>query len=402
MNIYISGISGTGMGALAELAADARYQVFGSDLVSGAITDELISKNIDIHIGPQDGTFLKEVHSKSPIDLFVYTSSLPASHSELVLAQTLSIPTGKREKLINAIIKQKHLKLIAISGTHGKTTTTAILIWLLHSLGQNFAHLVGSTLSFAPAGRYQPGSEYFIYEADEYDRNFLSFHPDLAVIPSVSYDHPDTYPTEQGYQSAFATFRAQSQQVIEAIDTFPGLTLPGAIRRHDASLAIAAALQITDTPLDHLVNLANLFPGVGRRFEKLAEGIYSDYAHHPEEITATLGIAHNLAKDYKGLVLIYEPHQNSRQHAVQSSYSSAFTDVDKIFWLPTHLTREDPSLPVLTPEQLSSNVKNATPTVLDQSLANQIQALRDDNYLILLMAAGPADAWLRANLPPAH
>lgn len=398
MNIYISGISGTGMGALAELSADAGHTIFGSDIASGAITKELVAKNIDIHIGPQNGEFLSRVHESHPIDLFIFTSSLPDNHPELILAQKLGLETGKREKLINLILEQKNLKLTAISGTHGKTTTTAILIWIMHSLGQKCAHLVGSTLPFAPAGLYQDGAEYLVYEADEYDRNFLAFHPSIAIISSVSYDHPDTFPTKQDYLDAFATFRAKSDEVIENISEIPGLTLPGAKHRYDASLAITAARKMTNAPIDQLVALANNFPGSGRRFEKLAEGIYSDYAHHPEEISATIDMARDLAKDKQGLAVIYEPHQNTRQHSVRSAYRDAFKGADHIFWLPTFTTREDPDLPILTPADLTKDIENATPALLDDSLANEIKTLAQKGYLVLLMTAGPADAWLRSIL----
>lgn len=386
------------MGALAEFSVDAGYTVFGSDIASGAVTEELIAKDINIHIGHQDGEFLAEIHKNHPIDLFIYTSSLPKDHPELTLAQELGIPTGKREKLINIIIEQKNLKLIAVSGTHGKTTTTAMLIWIMQSLGQKSSHLVGSTLPFAPAGRYEDGAKYLIYEADEYDRNFLSFHPDIAIIPSVSYDHPDTYPTERDYFDAFDTFRAQSKEVIENITDTPGITLPGAKHRYDASLAVTAASKMTDSPVEQLVDIVNQFPGAGRRFEKLTPGIYSDYAHHPEEISATIDMAKDMAKDHKGLVIVYEPHQNTRQHAVRSAYKDAFRGADRIFWLPTFITREDPNLPILTPTELAQDVENATPAAMDDSLANEIKTLANDGYLVLLMTAGPADAWLRSIL----
>ena len=152
----------------------------------------------------------------------------------------------------------------------------------------------------------------------------------------------------------------------------------------------------------HIIDAINEFPGVGRRFEKLKEGLYTDYAHHPEEISATVEIAKEQAElDHKkGIVVIYEPHQNSRQHEVRDGYKDAFDGVDKLFWLPTYLTREDPNLEIITPAEFIADLSNpdiAEPAELNDDLKQQIQKYLDDNYLVILMTAGPADPWLRQN-----
>jgi UDP-N-acetylmuramate--alanine ligase len=145
------------------------------------------------------------------------------------------------------------------------------------------------------------------------------------------------------------------------------------------------------------------FPGVGRRFERLADGFYTDYAHHPEEIEATIDVAKDEARlrDKKGVVVVYQPHQNTRQHEVKDLYKDAFKGVEKIFWIPTYLTREDPNLKVLTAEDLISILSNkevAEPAELNDELFRKLVKCRDEGYLILLMTAGPADGWLRKNV----
>ena len=183
------------------------------------------------------------------------------------------------------------------------------------------------------------------------------------------------------------------------------ILLAGRARREDASLALkaiqkmAAALgqAIAD---DAIIKVMNDFPGVGRRFERISDGVYSDYAHHPEEIAATLNVAKEEADRLgrKGIVVIYEPHQNTRQHQVKSGYRTAFNQATQIFWLPTYLSREDETLPILTPTDFINTLEHpelALPAELNDDLATRLKTLRDENYLILLMTAGPADAWLR-------
>ena len=401
MNIYISGISGTGMGPLALLAKSAGFEVSGSDRASGPVLNDLKQAEIPTEISSQDGTFLQKIHQTTPIDWFVYTSSLPKDHPELQLATSLGIKTSKRDEFLNFLLEQKQLKLIAVAGTHGKTTTTAMLVWAAKQLHLPVSYLVGTTLNFAPSGHFDPNSQYFFYEADEYDRNFLHFHPYLALITSLDYDHVDIYPTPEDYQAAFRQFEAQSQQVIKEIAPDPRLSLSGAVRRQDATLALSALkIAFPDLPEAKIINVLNQFPGANRRFERLTDGVYSDYAHHPQEIAATLQIASEEAQKLakKGIVVIYQPHQNTRQHQVKSGYKTAFSHIDQLFWLPTFLTREDPNLPLISPAEFIKNLQNpaiATSANLDSNLATTLKNYQKSGYLILLLSAGPADSWFR-------
>ena len=401
MNIYISGISGTGMGPLALMAKQAGHTVFGSDRNAGPIVPELEEENIEFEIGDQDGTFL----DKHDVDWFVYTSALPKDHKELVLAQEKGIKCTKRDELINFLIEELGLKMVAIAGTHGKTTTTSMIIWAAEKLGLNVAYLVGTTLGFAESGRYKPGDKFFIYEADEYDRNFLKFHPWLSLITFVSYDHPDIYKTEEEYREAFKTLESQSDNVVRGGEKDPRISLAGAARREDATTAIKAVKMMAevegkDLKDDDIIEVLNSFPGVGRRFEKISDGVYTDYAHHPEEIEATIEIANEETEKTgkKGVVVLYEPHQNTRQHEVKNGYKSVFNNAKKVFWLPAYLTREDESLEIIKPEEFIKSLDEpgiAEAVELNDELAQRIKNLRDEGYLILLMTAGPADAWLR-------
>ncbi len=328
-------------------------------------------------------------------------------HAELVMAQAAGIKVTKRDDLTAFLVEKLGLKMVAVAGTHGKTTTTAMIVWAGLKMGLPISYIVGTTLGFAPSGAYHKGDKYFVYEADEYDRNFLKFHPWLAVEPAISYDHPDIYPTREDYAAAFQQFETQSAEVLTE-GMSEGLTLAGEMQRHDAGLAVAAVWQIfEDTGQDasawkiaEITEVMNAFPGVGRRFERIFDGVYTDYAHHPEEIAATVEMAREEARNLgkKGMVAVYQPHQNTRQHEVRGGYEQAFMGVDKLYWLPTYLTREDSNLAVLTPEELIASLENAEVAEvveMDERLAARLLDWQKQGYLVLLMTAGPADEWFR-------
>ena len=412
MNVYISGISGTGLGPLALMAQEAGMTVFGSDLAGGAVTNELVEHGIKIYLGEQDGEFLRARAKDEGVDWFVYTSALPADHPELKLAQKLGLKISKRDEFLNYLIAKLDLRLVAVAGTHGKTTTTAMIIWGAQQLGLKLSYIVGTTLPFAEAGHYDPEADYFVYEADEYDRNFLAFHPWLAAIPTVTYDHPDIYPTEEDYRAAFRQFEEQSETVLHGDEIDSGLTLAGEARRYDATLAIDVLERLLPRERGlkgvmaarqrhrELVRIMNEFPGVGRRFEQIAEGIYSDYGHHPEEVAATVEVAIEEAerRGLKGVVALYEPHQNARQTELIDEYAGAFRGVTHLYWLPTYLVRENPALKVLKPEDFIAKLENrkaAEAAEPNEALAEAIWKWHDEGYLVILMTAGPADGWLR-------
>lgn len=150
-----------------------------------------------------------------------------------------------------------------------------------------------------------------------------------------------------------------------------------------------------------VVEVLNRFPGSGRRFERICSGIYSDYGHHPEEISATIELAQEEASrlGLSGVVAVYEPHQNVRQVEIFDEYKSAFSGVSHLFWLPTYLTREDPKLKVILPEEFVASLDNSdvaeAVSKLDDVFGLELKRWRGEGYLILLLTAGPADTWLR-------
>lgn len=410
MNIYFSGLGGVGIGPLVEIARDAGHTIMGSDLQESLITEQLREQGVIVNIG-QDGSFLRECHEATPIDWFVYTSALPDDHAELLLAHELGIRTSKRDEFLAYILQEKDLKLIAVAGTHGKTTTTGMLVWLMQQIGVPESYSVGSTLAFGPSGKFDPKSEYFIYECDEYDRNFLNFKPYLSLITSIDYDHPDTYPTESDYTDAFRQFIDQSSHTILwksdaeyvranldnawVIDETLNLPVPGEHNRRNATLITKAAEYLDLAKAEDVAISLGEFPGTGRRFEKIGDNLYSDYGHHPKEIAATLQLARELSDH---VVLVYQPHQNRRQTRIQDMYYDQFELADETYWLPTYLTREDPDEPILSPEDLISHLTNKGSVhvaAMDEELWNTIQQARSEGKLVLCMGAGTIDSWVR-------
>lgn len=416
MNIYFSGLGGVGIGPLTQIAHDAGHTVMGSDRAESRVTEELRKKGITLTIG-QTGEFLRESHAKTPLDWFVYTAALPADHPEILAAKELGIRVGKRDEFLAEFIKAHNLKLIAISGTHGKTTTTGMTVWALKQLGIPVSYSVGSTISFGSSGAYEPGSEYFVYECDEYDRNLLHFSPHLSLLTSIDYDHPDTYPTEAEYKETFRQYISQSDQTIAwkkdleyinqplgssiwALDSTETIQvkLAGEHNRRNATLVLKGLeyLKIGNTETNQ-ANLEN-FPGTDRRFEKLADNLFSDYGHHPEEIAATMQSARELSDN---VILIYQPHQNWRQHFIRDQYTDQFELAEKVYWLPTYLTRENPDQAVLTPQELTTHITNKDALVyadLNDELWRDIQTYRTAGKLVLCMGAGTIDGWVREKL----
>lgn len=416
MHIYFSGIGGVGIGPLVQIARDAGYHVSGSDLQESLMTKQLNNEGVAVVLG-QDGSHIAQLHKKQPIDWFVYTAALEAGHPELEYCTSQGIRTSKRDEFLAETIKHKDLKLIAVSGTHGKTTTTGMFVWALQQLGVPVSYAVGTTLSYGPSGRYDEESEYFVYECDEFDRNMLHFEPYLTVITSLDYDHVDTYENPQVYKDAFIEFLEQSHysllwekdfrylagspsadlEAYNELMDLTHLTLPGDHVRHNAFLVERALLRMfPGRDAQDIVNALNSFPGTARRFEKLADNLYSDYGHHPVEIAATLQLAREISEH---VVLVYQPHQNVRQHEVKDEYTDCLELAEQVYWLPTYLSREDQSLEVLSPEKLIENLTNKDHVIvaeLNDDLWAAIQKHRKDGALVLCMGAGSIDGWLRS------
>lgn len=423
MHIFFSGIGGTAIGPLALIAKQAGHTVSGSDSQSSQYIDYLRSKGIlDIHIG-QSRDQIAHTHEESPIDWYVRSSAIPDDAPELAYCHEQSIKTSKRDELLNQIISDKGLKLLAIAGTHGKTTTTAMVIWLFKQLGLPVSYSVGAKISFGQMGQYLKGSEYFVYECDEFDRNFLAFRPHLSIIAGVSWDHHEIFPTREDYQLAFREFIEQSNHTILWREDFEYLQLShaehltvldgsadeeeltpiaGFYNRQDAWLAASALARITGKSTNEVAKLMATFPGLQRRMEPIAPNLYSDYAHTPDKVRGAMSTALEMAaRNGQELIVIYEPLTNRRQHYLLDDYRDCFADAKKLYWLPSYLAREDPSQRIIPPEELISHLDDpgiATPAQRGPELKHIIETHLKANDMVVAMAGGGGnslDEWLR-------
>lgn len=398
--IYFSGINGVGISPLAELAQDMGVEVCGSDMRRGELAPELEKRGIEVFYGEQDGEFLKKKIADG-VDWFVHTSALRPDHPELVAAREAGIRVSKRDEWLNEFLDKFGLKMLAVAGTHGKTTTTSMLIWVFHELGVPLNYAVGTSLPWGNRSNFDPESKYFAYECDEFDRNFLAFHPYLSAIVSVDYDHADIYPTVEDYRAAFAQFESQSEIVVKNTTIDERITLPGELRRKDASIVLAAMRHLCDEPEEKIIEILNRFPGAERRFEEVSKNVFTDYGHHPQEIKATVEMAREMRDrlGLKGVAMVYEPLQNRRQYECRKDYGDVFIGIDKLFWVPTFQLREDPNLAVLTPAELITSMNNpeiAEAAELNDELSKKLHELRDDGWLVLMEAGGATgDEWLR-------
>jgi UDP-N-acetylmuramate--alanine ligase len=422
MHIYFSGIGGAGISPLALMAQQAGYEVSGSDKQDSGYLANLHSKGIEnIQVG-QDYNSIAELHQRKPIDWIVYSSAVikeNPNHPELQFAKDSGVRATKRDEFLQELLEQTGQKLIAVAGTHGKTTTTAMLIWLFKQLGLPLSYSVGGKLSFGGIGEFNRSAEYFVYEADEYDRNFLSFKPYLSIISGIDYDHPDIYPTRENYYEAFHQFIDQSERAVlwqsdadkinvsqnktitllEQTTNLDHIHVDGRVNRFNAHVAIVGLEKLDICSYEKGVEIINKFPGVSRRFERISDNIYTDYAHTPEKIRGALQLTEEIAG--KNVVVVYEGLHNMRQHFILEDLKTLFAGVKKLYIVPNYRAREDESLEDLTPEKLCNLIQEPAfrePATLDENLRNVITEHVNDGDLVICLTAGGGgslDEWLR-------
>ncbi|MCA9329399.1 hypothetical protein KDA11_02050 [Candidatus Saccharibacteria bacterium] len=428
MHIFFSGIGGAGIGPLAMVAQQAGYTVSGSDKQDSSYIAYLRKHGItNIHIGQTKNTIAK-LHNKTPIDWYVFSSAVEkenADAEELQFVRQQGIKHSKRDELLNQILTDKKQKMIAIAGTHGKTTTTAMMVWLLKRLGKDISYILPAKTSFAEMGHFNPKSSFFIYECDEFDRNFLAYAPHLSLITGVSWDHHEIFPTREDYQEAFKEFIGQSDRTIlwqedydylgingtNKLDVLESdhphinnITLAGHFNRLDAWLVVQGIHELTKTPIKDLLPLINDFPGLQRRMEQIIPNLYSDYAHTPEKIRGGMSVALEMAADKnQDVIIIYEGLTNRRQHYMIDDYKDCFTGASQVIWIPSYLAREDPNQRIIPPDELIKHLTDPSIAIAmerNDQLKQVIQNYLNSGLMIVGMAGGGGDSldeWLRQN-----
>ena len=413
--IHFIGIGGIGMSALARFYLHEGKKVSGSDRAASAITESLVTEGIQFF----PSQVAENLSSRQDLDLVVYTEAMAHDHPEMVAARALGVPMMNYFEALGQVANEYYL--IAVSGSHGKTTTTAMLTDILEEAGLDPTAIIGSLRS-KTGSNFRPGkSKYAVVEACEYKRDYLSLEPDVLVITNVEYEHVDYYKDLADVQSAFhelamkvpeggviiASARDASivpilegvtAQVIDytrSLDLTIKLRQPGLHNRLNAAAATAVAgfLGIDKSESDQA--LEN-FAGTWRRFEYKGEvngaPVYDDYAHHPTELRASLAGARELYPNHK-LIVVSQTHTYSRTTELFDDFVAAYTLADELYLLPIYGAREE-NISGVTSEQLAEAIsKKGTPTTVVQTAAACALAVKealveDEPAVVVVMGAG--------------
>ncbi len=348
--VFFIGIGGIGISAIARMMHLEGKDVSGSDMSDSEITHELKELGINITIGQDFGLIPVDT------DLIVYTIAIPHYDPKLFnQVKASNILFKSYPEMLGIVTRDKYT--IAVAGTHGKTTTTAMIAKILIDAGMDPSVIVGSLLKDYKSNLIVGKSKYFVVEACEYERSFLNIHPKLAVITNIEADHLDYYKDLDDIKNAFSQFESQSENVIKEyskyLDKVPKLKVPGEHNRLDAALALAVADKLGIKEDVAQKSLAS-FEGTWRRLEKkgvTAEGVivYDDYAHHPTEIRASLQALRELypkgdlitGQAGKNIVVLFQPHLYSRTKALFKDFAEAFGGADRVYLLPIYFAREE-------------------------------------------------------------
>lgn len=394
IRVHFIGIGGAGLSAIALILLENGYQVSGSDRAASTLSDKVRTAGGRVYLG-------HKAENVSGADLVIRSSAVPDDNVEVQAARRLGIPVLKRADFMGRLMVGR--KGIAVAGTHGKTTTAAMIAWTLVELGQDPSFILGGIASNLDTNAHVGQGSLFVIEADEYDRMFLGLNPSMILVTNVEYDHPDCFPTPQDFFRAFEEFVGRIEthgQLLACVDD------PGASKLLDFAAAqgvqtlsyglgdalegnradfLAVNLEIQENgcfsfdalygqsrlarvalqvPGQHNVQNAlgtmaasyrlgldceraaqalGKFTGVGRRFEILGEedgiAVIDDYAHHPTEIRATLSAARARYPGWR-IWAVWQPHTFSRTQALLDKFAEAFVDADRVVVTDIFAARE--------------------------------------------------------------
>jgi UDP-N-acetylmuramate--alanine ligase len=359
--LHFIGIGGAGMSGLALVCAELGASVTGSDRSESSYMERLRAAGLDPIVG-HDAANLPDGAE------VVVSTAIGADNPELALSRERGIEPIHRGALLAELCGEK--RLIAVAGTHGKTTTTAMLVWALRGLGKDPAFFVGGEVPGLGEGGGAANAgwgegEWVIAEADESDGSFLDLKPEIAVVTNIEMDHHSRWGSLAELREAFRRFVAPAKAVVLPADGLldelleatrigpfgleePGplelpLAVPGAHNLLNARAALAA-LRPTRVDLDRAAQALADFPGVKRRLElkgaRAGARIYDDYAHHPTEVRAALSA---LREQRPGrLIAVFQPHLYSRTKAFGEEFGAALALADEVVVLDVYPAREQP------------------------------------------------------------
>lgn len=344
-DIFMVGIGGIGLSGLARILRSQRKTVAGSDIEESEITKQLEDEGIMVSIGHSSGNL------SNGIDLIVYSRAVSATNPERMRARELGIAELSYPEALGELARGFD-KVIAVTGTNGKTTTTAMIGTILEDAGEDPTVLVGSRVLAWNSNVRVGRGKYLVLEADEYRRAFLNYPSDVAVITNIEPDHLDYYRDLDDVKDGFAGFvknikpigvliyNADNKNAAEVAEKFEGgrvsfkagnlsfkLLAPGKFNQENAAAA-AAACKTLGVSKDKIASALENFTGIWRRFEKVGRvqgtDVISDYAHHPAGIKAVLDAAVEVYKDSKKILVVFQPHQHNRTKKLFKEFINAF------------------------------------------------------------------------------
>lgn len=436
------GIGGAGMAAIAHILLEMGVHVSGSDLQESAVTRQLVADGAQVYIGHR-------AEQIGAAEVVVVSTAITPDNPEVLAAQSVGISIRHRSQMLAEIMEMRYG--IAIAGAHGKTTTTSMLAWVLHHAGRKPTYVIGGEVSGLGGAHYGTGPE-VVAEADESDRSFLRYHPDLAVVTSIEPDHLEYYHGDFSYlidtfaqflsnispqgiavlcrddQNVYQIGKQLDRQVIwygategshylyrhvraegfrtvfEVIEQSQvlgefSLSIPGQhnILNSLAVIAICRALGMEVAAIQpHLAS----FKGARRRFEVIADVgevlIIDDYAHHPSEIRATIAGARK-GWPNRRVIAVFQPHRYTRTHYLMDDFARCFSDAHHVVLTAVYSPPPDEYIPGAAGEELAVLTQQQSPHVkvdyvpIRQDVAAHVKQLCLPGDIILTMGAG--DIW---------
>jgi len=412
VQVYLIGIGGIGMSALAQLYLSEGKKVSGSDRESSPTTELLAKKGIAAVIGQKAENVPKDA------DLVVYSDAVWEDNPERMRAHEFGLRQISYYEALGEVTKGR--VTIAVAGTHGKTTTTAMLTKILKDAGEEPTAIIGSLVREFGSNFAQGGKGPFIVEACEYKDHILKLTPTFLVITNIEWDHTDWFPSLGALQDTFreAVHKVKDEGIIVAnpedpnvapvlfgakvplVDYtkqgVPTLSLIGEFNRANARAAKATARafapHIPEADIDR--SLAS-FTGTWRRFEHKGETVagalvYDDYAHHPTAIRETLKAAREKFAG-KEITVVFHPHLYSRTRDLFKGFAEELAKADHIILAPIYAAREEP-IPGVTSDALAAEIRKKNPRVLSfassEDIENRLRSSTSNKDLILTMGAG--------------
>ena len=430
------------MSALARYFLHEGWQVAGYDRTATDLTRKLEEEGAHIHY-EDDVTLIPEAFLDKEHTVVIYTPAIPAEHSEQAMFHKEGFEIKKRSQVLGLLSQGKYV--MAVSGTHGKTSTSTLTAWLNHAVsGEGSAFLGGISKNFGSNLVLGEGDR-FVVEADEFDRSFLQLYPDAAVVTSADADHLDIYGTHEKVKEAFSQFISQIKEggvliikkgvdvaitndkisvyrysydeecdfyaksvelleggyyrydIVTPTGVIEGCTLgiPGWVNIENSVAAVALLWSVERNIADHeaLRKALKEFSGVKRRFEfyvNTPQGVYmDDYAHHPRELAATITSVKQMFPLRK-VTAIFQPHLYTRTRDLYEEFAEALNEADEVVLLPIYPARELP-IEGITTEIIANLVVKPCSIVEREELAQTIGKM--DTDVVVSFGAGNIDAY---------